>query len=166
MIKMLQDGVLGSFLKALNDLPASTFIRESIWIYPIDQVIHLLCLTVLGGALLIVDLRLLGLGVTSRPLRQVAEDAWPWQKGALIGMFLTGVPQLMSNAVKELFSDYFWMKMIALVIALIFTFTIRRKMTLGAGDEEPGFAGKIVALVSILLWGFVAVNGRLIGLLS
>lgn len=166
MIKMLQDGVLGSFLKALNDFPVSTFIRESIWIYPIDQVIHLLFLTILGGSLLIVDLRLLGFGVTARPLRQVAEDAFRWQKIALVGMLVTGIPQLMSNAIKELYSDYFWYKMIALVIALAFTFTIRRKMTLGAGDEEPGFAGKVVALVSILLWGFVAVNGRLIGLLS
>lgn len=165
MVSMLQ-GIFGGFLQALNDFPASKFIRESIWIYPIDQVVHLLCLTVMAGALLIVDLRMLGLGVTDRSVRQIAEDAWPWQKGALIGMFLTGVPQLMSNAVKELYSDYFWYKMTTLVVALIFTFTIRRKMTLGAGNEEPGFAGKIVAVVSILLWGFVAVNGRLIGLLS
>jgi hypothetical protein len=162
---MLQ-GIFGGFLKALNDFPVSTFIRESIWIYPIDQVIHLLCLTVLAGALLIVDLRLLGLGVTDRPLRQVAEDAARWQKIGLVGLVVTGIPQLMSNAVKELYSDYFWYKMITLVVALIFTFTIRQKMTLGAGDEDPGFAGKIVAVVSILLWGFVAVNGRLIGLLS
>mgnify|MGYP003349921908 CR=1 FL=1 len=48
MVTTLQ-GVFGGLLKALNDFPVSTFIRESVWIYPIDQVIHLLFLTVLGN---------------------------------------------------------------------------------------------------------------------
>ena len=84
-------------------------------------------LAVFAGAVLILDLRLLGGGLRDRPIAQVARDAQPWLVWAFVGLVVTGIPQLMSNSIKEYYSIYFWVKMGILLPAFIFTFTIRRK---------------------------------------
>ena len=58
-----------SFFQTLNDLTVSSMIRESIWISPVVNVLHLLALVIFAGAVLIVDLRLLGRGARNSPLR-------------------------------------------------------------------------------------------------
>lgn len=148
----------------MSQLPVSGFIGSSVWIFPLVQAVHLVVLALLIGSLLVVDLRLLGFGFSQQPLARVARDAQPWLIAALVGMFVTGLPQLLQNAVKEYYSPYFWIKMEFLLAAVIFTFTLRRKMTLDA--DRIGAPTRLVALVSIALWLIVAVNGRLIGLLS
>ena len=68
----------------------------------------------------------------------------------------------MSLAQKEYESDYFWTKMYFLAAALVFTFTIRRRVS-EADEARIGRAwSTAVALVSIVLW--VVNPARLIGL--
>jgi hypothetical protein len=143
-----------------------TTVRESAWLYAIDQVVHLLFLVVFAGAVLVVDLHLLGRGLREQPRAQVARAAHPWVAWSLFGLLLTGIPQMFSTAIKEYYSSFFWEKMTVLLVAVIFTFTIRRWVTLADEARVGRFWPKIVGLVSIALWGFVAAGGRLIGLLS
>src|SRR5712692_11029345 len=84
---------LQSFFQTLEQLPPSVFIRSSAWLGAMINVAHLMCLVMLAGAVLIVDLRLLGVGVTRQPVAPVARDARAWFLAALVGMLLTGVPQ-------------------------------------------------------------------------
>ena len=158
--------MLESTFQSIADLPVSKAIGESLWIYPVVQAFHLVFLVILVGALLIVDLRLLGRGMIRQPLAQVARDAWPWVLGSLAGMVLTGLPQLMQNAMREYYSEFFWQKMYFLAAALIFTFTIRRKVTLAAEGSVGPLWEKLVAVVSMVLWVNVAIAGRLIGLFT
>jgi hypothetical protein len=155
--------MLMPYFQWMNDWAASTAIRESIWIYPLVQAIHLLFLVMLIGALLVVDLRLLGTGLTGQPVPRLARAARPWLLWGLIGLFVTGMPQLMSNAMREYSSDFFWMKMYVLPVAIVFTFTVRHWITMSERSGEGG-AGKLVGLASILLWAGVAIPSRLIGL--
>ena len=157
---------LQPFFQWLNDAPLSTAIRESVWFFAVDQSLHLVVLTFLAGSILVVDLRLLGHGFSRQPVAQVARDAQPWLIAALIGMVATGLPQLMSNAIKEYYSPFFWTKMEVLPVALIFTFTLRRKVALADESRVGTFWPKIVGLISIALWTTVATMGRLIGVLS
>jgi uncharacterized membrane protein len=60
----------------------------------------------------------------------------------------------------------FWLKMDVLLVAIIFTLTIRRKVTLADEARVGPFWGKVVGLVSITLWAGVAIPARLIGLIS
>lgn len=149
--------------QTMNDWGASTWIRESVWFYPLVQCVHLLFLTMLVGALLVVDLRLLGAGISEQPASKLARDARPWLVIALVGMLITGIPQLMSNAMREYSNEFFWIKMRVLPLALLFTFTIRQKVALSPTSSEGGMA-KLVAVASIVLWAGVAIPARLIGL--
>jgi hypothetical protein len=144
----------------------SRAINESSWIFPLVQAFHLVSLGFLAGSILMVDLRLLGKGFSQQPIARVARDARPWLMGSLLAMVVTGIPQFMSLATKEYESPYFRWKMLLLLIALIFTFTVRRLVAYAPDGRFGGGISKAVGLVSIGLWTSVAINGRLIGFFS
>jgi len=157
---------LQSTFEWLEALAFSVSIRQSTWMSAMVNVVHLVTVTVLAGALLIVDLRLLGTGLTRQPVAQLARDARPWFMGAFLGMIVTGIPQLTSTAMKQYYSPWFWYKMELLVLAVIFTFTVRRWVVNADEGRVGPLRAKLVGLVSIVLWSGVAINGRLIGLLQ
>jgi hypothetical protein len=136
------------------------------WMIAVIQAFHLVVLAVFAGAILIVDLRLMGRALTERPVAEVAKDAQPWMIAGLLALTITGVPQMMSNAIREYYSNFFWFKMVMLLLATIYTFTLRRRVTMAAeGGVGPGQL-KLVGFLSILLWASVAIPARLIGLFS
>ena len=112
-------------------------IPNSLWLFPVIEAGHLLALAVIGGAVLVVDMRLLGLGLRSRPVSELAREAQPFLIASLIVMIATGVPLFFSEAIKCYYSDAFWVKMPALALSILFTFTVRRMVTRA---EEGRFA--------------------------
>ena len=136
-------------------------IRSSLWLFPVIESVHLLGLSVLGGAVLLVDLRLLGLGLRDQPVAQLARDVEPWLAGSILMMLLSGISLFLSESVKCYYSQPFWVKMTALPLAIVFTFTLRRKVAL-AGEARPALE-KLVGMVSLALWFTVAAAGRWIG---
>ena len=159
--------MLEPYFQWMNDLAVSKAIGESIWIYPLVQAIHLLFLALFAGSLLIVDLRLMGWGMREQSVARVARDARPWMIIGLLGLVVTGIPQLMQNAMREYFSDFFWIKMYVLPIAVIYTFTIRQRVAMADESRVAPAMSKLTGLASILLWiGGVTVPSRLIGLFT
>ena len=158
--------MLEPYFRWLGSFAVGKQISESLWAYPTIQAFHLVFLAVLVGALLIVDLRLLGRGMIRQPLNVVARDAMPWLLISIVGMLLTGIPQLMSNWSRQYYSEFFWQKMYFLAAAIVFTFTVRRWVAMSPDGRVAPIVSRVVALVSIFLWGSVAVSGRLIGLFT
>jgi hypothetical protein len=138
-------------------------IRRSSWLFPVIEAIHLLGLGVIGGAVLVVDLRLLGLGLRRQSAAQLTNDAQPWLVGSLILMLITGGLLFLSEAIKCYYHEAFWFKMTCLFLAIVFTFTVQRKVTLAEGSRISSLRGKLVAVVSVLLWSGVGIGGRWIG---
>jgi hypothetical protein len=159
--------MLQPYFQAMNDSTIAKSISESLWIYPLDQAIHLVFLALFAGSILILDIRLLGLGMREQSVAKVARDSTTWVIIGFLGLVATGIPQLIQNAMREYYSEFFWIKMYVLPVALIYTFTIRRKVAQAEeGRVSPGVQ-KIVGLVSILLWfGGVTIPSRLIGLFT
>jgi protein-S-isoprenylcysteine O-methyltransferase Ste14 len=140
-----------------------TAIRNSQYAFPIIEFFHLAALAVIGGAVLVVDMRLLGLGLQKTSVAELARDAQPWMIGSLIVMLVTGISLYTSEATKCYGSAAFWIKMISLVLAIIFTFTVRRKVTRDDERHVLPWTSKSVGLVSVGLWFAVAWGGRWIG---
>ena len=137
-------------------------VSQSVWAFPILEAVHLLGLCLLGGALLVVDLRMLGLGLTSHPVSRLARHARPWLVAALVVMVATGIPLFLSEAIKAYYNTSFWVKMSTLPVALGFTFGVRERVARNEG-LEPGRRCKVVGAVSLALWFTVAAAGRWIG---
>jgi hypothetical protein len=140
-----------------------TAIRTSSWAFAVIESVHLLGLSVIGGAVLLVDLRLLGFGLRDQPIADVARAAFPWLVGSLVVMLLTGISLFLSEAIKCYGSQPFWLKMTSLALAMLFTFTIRRRVTLADETRMQPIWFKLVALVSLTLWFGVGASGRWIG---
>ena len=146
--------------------PVSRAINESSWIFATVQAFHLVAVAFLVGAVLLVDLRLLGAGFVNQPLARVTREARPWLIGSLIAIVITGIPQFISLATKEYESPYFRWKMLLLLIALVFTFAVKHRIAYAPEGRFGGGVSKLAALVSIGLWTAIAINGRLIGFFS
>jgi len=159
--------MLQPYFQWMNDSWVAKAISESLWIYPLDQAIHLVFLALFAGSILILDIRLLGFGMREQSVRKIARDSFPWVIIGFLGLVATGIPQLIQNAMREYYSEFFWIKMYVLPIALIYTFTVRRMVSQAEEGRVSTGVQKIVGLVSILLWiGGVAVPSRLIGLFT
>ncbi len=137
-------------------------IRNSIWLFPFIEAFHLVGLGVTAGAVLVVDLRLLGVGLRDHPVSQLAKDAEPWLMGSLTMMIASGIPLFLSEATKCYYSFAFWVKMTSLLLVIVFTFTVRRRVVMAETSTQPT-SGKLAALVSLMLWFGVAWGGRWIG---
>jgi uncharacterized protein DUF6644 len=138
-------------------------IKTSSWAFAVIESVHLLALAVIGGAVLLVDLRMLGFGLRQQSVRDLARDAEPFLVGSLIVMLVTGVALFASEAVKCYYSTPFWVKMTSLSLAIVFTFTVRRRVTRAEAALPRSIVYKLVALVSLTLWFGVGAGGRWIG---
>jgi len=151
------------FFQWVSTTAVGQAISQSPWEFAAIESVHLLALAVIGGAVLMLDLRLLGLGLRDQPIARVARDAQPWLVGSLIVMLVTGVLLFSSEPIKCYYSTPFWVKMSSLLLAMIFAFTVRRKVALaGEGHVRPIWL-KVVAIVSLTLWFGVGAGGRWIG---
>jgi len=147
--------------QAIEKTPLGAMLRESLWLFPAIEAVHLLALAIFGGALLILDLRLLGLGLNTFTTSSIERSARPWQIGSVVTLVVTGVLLGVSEAVK-LYDKYaFWVKMTALLAALLFTFLVRNRFAVR--DPKDGLAMKAVAIASLAIWFTVAAAGRWIG---
>lgn len=158
--------MLEQFFVNMEQWPISRGIGESLWIYPLVQALHLVVMAFFMGAVLIVNMRLVGFGLTTTPLAQVARSARPWIVGGFILMFLTGMPQLMQNATREYYSEYFWRKMYFLAASLVVLAISMAYMKRRPEGAVLGLGAKAVGVIAIVLWANVIIAARLIGLFT
>jgi|SRR5438552_1580623 hypothetical protein len=153
--------MLLAFFKWCEASAMGKTISGSVYLFPVVEAVHLLALAVIGGAVLIVDMRLVGLGMRQQPISQVAKDAEPWLIGSLAVMLITGFMLMTSEAMRCYYNGAFWLKMWSLLFATIFTFTVRRRVAFA--DAVKPMWTKVVGVISVLLWSGVGVGGRGIG---
>jgi hypothetical protein len=134
----------------------------SSWLFPVIEAVHLLALSILGGAVFILDLRLLGLGLRNHSTTAIWRDSRPWLIGGIAGLIATGVPLFLSEPIKLYYSNAFWLKISVLPIALAFAFTIRARATTES-VRNTARRQALVGALSIALWVTVAAAGRWIG---
>jgi len=151
------------YIQAIEASRLHDVISTSTWAFAVIESIHLLALAAIGGAVLVVDMRLLGLGLKRQTVVDVARDAQPVFVWSLLVMLVTGAALFVSEAIKCYYSTPFWVKMTSLALAILFTFTVKRRATLS--DHAPASPAmlRLIALVSLTLWFGVGAGGRWIG---
>jgi hypothetical protein len=137
-------------------------IRASTWQFAVFEMIHLLGLTMVLGSLMVLDLRLFGVGMRQRAA-ELARDLGAWMLSGLAIILISGVLLFFGEPMKLYSSPSFHVKIGLLGLAILFQFTIIRGV---ASRETSPFLSKLAGAVSLTLWFGVGLAGRGIGFLG
>jgi hypothetical protein len=138
-------------------------IRASTWQFAIFEMVHLIGLTMLLGSLMVLDLRLWGVGMRRRPIADLARDLRAWLLSGLAVMIGSGILLFFGEPMKLYGTAAFHVKMLLLFLALVFQFGLFGRVTNGRG--ETGALPKFAGVLSLVLWFGVGLAGRGIGFL-
>src|SRR5262252_5129200 len=97
---------------------AATTISDSRWLFPAIEAVHIVALALLCGAILILNLRLFGVTMPGKPMRQLAEELAPWTLISLLIILASGLLLFSSEAMKAYASVPFQVKMLFLFAAI------------------------------------------------
>ena len=136
--------------------------RDSTYLFPVTQALHVLAVTVFVGAIVIGDLRLLGWGPVGQSRASIARSAQRILLWAGLAVLVTGIPQFTTNAMTYQRSWLFAFKMYLLAAAIIFTATVRLRVAAADEGRLPSWVPRVVGAVSLALWMGVTISGRLI----
>lgn len=156
---------LHALFMALAHSPLGRTMQASKWDFAIVEMVHLVALAILGGSVLVVDLRLLGIILKGESARTIGRDLGRLLLGSLLVMVVSGIALLSEEAGKCYYSPAFRLKMALLAAAVTFHFTLHRKALERTGTGEPNLWSRTAALTSLTLWLAVGMAGRAIGLL-
>jgi hypothetical protein len=148
----------------LEKTPPAAAMRDSLWLFDITETAHTLGIILVAGTIMLVDLRLLGMGLRSEPFSHVVSRIVPWTLSGFALMFLTGGWLFSAEASKLYHSPAFRIKMILLSLAglnaLIFHLTVYRRAA--EWDDMPvaPVRARLAGLFSLLLWIGIIAAGR------
>lgn len=154
-----------SWFVALGNSGLGQYMQASRWAFAMVEAVHLLGLAILGGVVLIVDLRLLGLILKGESARTVSRGLSKVLLSSLVVMIVTGIALVSEEALKCYSSPAFRWKMALLAAAVLFYFTLHRAALLRTEKNDTNVWSRVTAIISLTLWLGVGVAGRAIGLL-
>jgi hypothetical protein len=138
-------------------------LNSSALAFPVLECIHIVGFALSIGTVAIVDFRLLDFGMRHQTPAQLNKDMSLWTIIGLSIMVLSGMMLYSSDPDMYYLNWAFLLKMLFLVLAIIFNYTIHRKVVMSGAS--PG-ATKLVAYVSLFLWMAVVFGGIFIGFLN
>ncbi|HEX4985170.1 MAG TPA: DUF6644 family protein [Burkholderiales bacterium] len=155
----------GAVLEAIEGGRLAAAMRDSLWLYPAVETLHILGFCVLVGAVMLFDLRVLGAG-KRMPIRMLARQLLPWSLAALLLIVPTGLLMFASAASDLVANRAFVVKMLLLMLAgtnaAAFHLGAFRTVARWDRDVAAPAAAKLHALASMAIWAAVVACGRLI----
>jgi hypothetical protein len=135
-------------------------LNSSEWVFPIAECFHITAFAWSIGLIALVDFRLIGVGLKRETTPQVAQATAPWTLLGLAVVLLSGPVLFLSDPRMYLYNPAFRFKIGALLIAIIFNYTIHRKVALSDSSSAP--VRVLVGIVSLALWISVVFGGLFI----
>jgi hypothetical protein len=159
--------LIPQFCAWLENTPVAAAIRQSTWLFPTIETIHVLCIVIVVGSISMFDLRLLGIASRDRGIRELYDEVLPWTWASFICAAIAGALLFSSAATKYYHNFPFRMKMLLLVLAglntAIFQFGTYRGVDSWDRDGRIPLGAKLAGALSLVLWIGVVGFGRWIG---
>ena len=137
-------------IDALAQAPAIASLNQSLWLFSLIETTHLLAMATLGGAVLLLNLRLLGVALPSLGPEEVERAARPWLVGGIVGTVLTGMIMTLATAASTLGSAAFAVKIVALVAAILLSLSVGKQVR--SGSTESRDVSRPIAAIAGALW--------------
>lgn len=150
----------------VSELENSIALRESQYVWAWLLVAHIIAMCLFAGTVIMMDLRLLGVGNMQTAFSQVQRRLFPWQIAGLVFAAVTGAAIVFADPMKYYANIIFWTKMVTMALAAFnaMAFHFITEYTLVDWDAKvtPPFGAKLAGGLSIVMWANVIVAGRLI----
>lgn len=138
-------------------------LNNSEWAFPLAECIHIGGFAIGIGSIAVVDFRLLNLGLRHESAARILRYTEPWTVIALVFVFFSGAMLFLSQTEIYLINLVFPWKMYVLLAALIYNFTLHRRVA--KMKDPPPVLSRTVAIVSLILWTAVVFGGIFVGFL-
>ncbi len=132
-------------------------------VFAVVQMFHLLSLALLGGTVILADLRLLGVVMADVPNDVVQANTQKWFGVGLIVITLSGIFMASAVAMKLYYNEMFWAKMVSLLIGVLFFYFVRKPLLRHGVESLNPWSVRCIAVASLVTWFTVAASGRWIG---
>ena len=147
-------------------LPSSAAIRESLYGYPYLLTAHVLTMAAFAGLVIMMDLRLIGIGHMRMPFSELQQRLFPWQMAAFGLSAVTGFALFYGQPMRFYGNIFFWLKTAMMLLAAI-NMQMFHRTTYDTVDEwdrsaRTPFGARLAGLLSVFLWAGVVVSGRMI----
>lgn len=129
--------------------PTTNPLNNNEWSFPLAECIHIASFAMSLGTIAMVDFRLLGIGMRHQTAAQLLRDTSLWTLSGLIIVITSGLVIFSSDPVRYAANWDFQYKVGALVVAIVYNYTIHRKV---ASGNPSGFTAGLVGGISLLLW--------------
>jgi hypothetical protein len=139
--------------------PSTNPLNNNEWSFPLLEIIHIASFAVSVGTIAVVDLRLLGLGMRRQSSAQLLKDTAPWTLVSLAIVLMSGPLIFSSDPNMYLNNPGFRFKMEALLVAIVYNYTVHSKV---ARSNPSPMLGALVGGVSLALWVSVVFGGLFI----
>lgn len=136
------------------------------WLFPLFNSLHVISITLMLGALLMLDLRLSGVAATRYPVKVLSRDFLPWVWTAFVVAVLTGLGLFITRASAHVLNPAFQWKMVLMALAGINMLVLHKYYLRGylQQSESPApAAAKLSGYLSLVLWAGVMLAGRWVG---
>ena len=141
-------------------------LRNSKLAIPVIQSFHLFGIVLLLSSMVIINFRLLGIGLRGIRLEVLTREAWKWGKVGLLLAMTAGFLVFLPDPARYAANKSFLTKMSLLAVAILFQFTVYRKVVRAESVAVESRRHVIVPLLSLTLWFGVAWAGRAIAFLG
>lgn len=153
------------WLLRLENTSWAVAIRQSLWLYPGLEIVHITGIAIVVGAAFMFDLRLLGFS-PHLPVTDLARHLLSWSKRGLLLVVPSGLVLFIANAEAIGTDPTFWLKMMLLACAALNALVFHR-YSLGLPGHWQGqgpipVQAKAAGLISIGVWVAVIACGRLL----
>ncbi len=139
--------------------PLINALSTSEWVFPVFECFHIASFALSIGTIVLVDLRLLGLEMNDQTAPQLVKETELWTLLGLVIALFSGPLLFLSDAPMYLHNDSFRFKIVCLGMAIVFNYTIHRRVALGAFSP---LVCRATAIVSVALWISVVAGGLFI----
>ena len=139
-------------------------LNETDWAFALAECIHIGAMAIAVGSIALVDFRMLNIGLRRETTAQILAYTELWTIVALVFGGFSGGLLFVSQVRIYLVNPIFPIKMYLLAAAVVYNFTIHRKVAT-IDDPSPALS-KVVAGLSLLLWVLIVFGGIFTGFLE
>ena len=144
-----------------SSLPGTFYLRESTYGFSFLLTAHVVAICLFLGLILMMDLRLVGIGNLHTSAAEIQKRLFPWQMFGFALVSITGLAIFYSRPLSYYGKGFLWVKMCLLVLAGINAGVIHL-ITRGSETGWNSTAARVAGAASLLLWAGVLITGRLV----